>query len=75
MNAQTGLTLQMLEWINSGHHSYTEVIDVWRTSCPRMSIWEDACIEGLVDCEAGKRAFVHLTEKGRIYLENNGQSH
>ena len=35
---------------------------MWRTSCPRLSIWEDACIEGLVEFGAG--GAVMLTERG-----------
>lgn len=66
--AQTALTIQMLEWIDTGNHSYSEVIDVWKTSCPRMSIWEDACIDGLVDCESGHAGKVYLTEKGKRFL-------
>ena len=37
------LTLQMLDWIADGTYSYAEVLDVWRSSCPRLTIWEDAC--------------------------------
>jgi hypothetical protein len=66
--AQTALTIQMLEWIHTGKHSYSEVIDVWKTSCPRLSIWEDACIQGLVDCESGHARTVYLTEKGKRFL-------
>lgn len=66
--AQTALTIQLLEWIDTGNHSYGEAIDVWKTSCPRLSIWEDACIEGLVDCKAGHAGTVYLTEKGKRFL-------
>jgi hypothetical protein len=68
-SVQSALTAQMLEWIASGRHPYREVIDVWKTSCPRLSIWEDACIEGLVDCTPGHNGTVQLTEKGRRFLE------
>lgn len=68
-SAQTALTAQMLEWIASGKHPYREVIDVWKTSCPRLSIWEDACIDGLIDCTPGHNGTVHLTEKGRRFMD------
>jgi hypothetical protein len=67
-NAQTALTAQMLQWINTAAHTYKEALDVWRTSCPRLSIWEDACIEGLVDCAAGPGGVVFITEKGRRFM-------
>ena len=56
------LTRQMLEWISSTPRTREEVLQVWRTSCPRLSIWEDACIDGLVEFGAG--GAVMLTERG-----------
>lgn len=68
--AQDALTAQMLEWIAAGNHSYREVIDVWKTSCPRLSVWEDACMDGLVDCTVGQAGTVFVTEKGRQFMES-----
>ena len=51
-----------------------------RTSCPRLSIWEDAVIDGLVRIEAGDhrtqgQAQVTLTPDGQAYLKRlNGHS-
>jgi hypothetical protein len=70
-NAQAALTAQMLEWIAAGEHPYREVLEVWKTSCPRLSVWEDACIDGLVDCAVGPGAVVSLTEKGRRFLSEH----
>jgi hypothetical protein len=65
MNATTeSLTRQMLEWIAARPREHAEVMDTWRTSCPRLSIWEDACIEGLIEREPGT---------GRIILSSAGQ--
>jgi hypothetical protein len=47
------LTVQLVEWLVRQPRSYGEVIDAWKTTCPRLSIWEDACIDGLVDCDKG----------------------
>ena len=66
------LTLQMLDWIAQGTHSYAEVLDAWKSSCPRLTIWEDACANGLVDSAPGMAGLVTLTEKGRNFL---GQYH
>jgi len=62
------LTLQMLQWISQGNHSYSEVLDVWKSTCPRLTIWEDACIDGFVDSTAGMSGTVSLTEKGKQFL-------
>jgi hypothetical protein len=66
--AHDALTVQMLEWIDQGTHSYAEVLDVWKSSCPRQAIWEDACTDGLVDASSGMSGLIHLSEKGRIFL-------
>jgi hypothetical protein len=65
------LTLQMLDWIAHGTHSYAEVLDVWKSSCPRLIIWEDACADGLVDSAPGMSGMVTLTEKGKNLLSRN----
>lgn len=62
------LTLQMLEWIAQGQHSYREVLDVWRSSCPRLTIWEDACADGLIDSAPGMSGKVTLSAKGKELL-------
>lgn len=60
------LTLQLLEWIAAAPRSYRETMEAWRSNCPRLSIWEDACIDGLIDA-SGSRAMA-LTDKGRAFL-------
>jgi hypothetical protein len=72
--AQDALTAQMLQWIAAGDHAYGEVLEVWKTSCPRLSVWEDACIDGIVDCAAGQRGTVYLTEKGRQFISMHANS-
>ena len=67
------LTLQLLEWISDRPRSYAEVLDAWRTSCPRLSIWEDACIAGLIDCEPGAGRIVALSPEGRALLQTHRQ--
>jgi len=66
------LTLQLLEWIADHPRRYDEALEVWRTACPRLSIWEDACIDGLIDCEPGSR-LVSVSAKGKLLLQNRSQ--
>jgi len=66
------LTLQFLAWIGEAPRAYGEVMDAWRTSCPRLSIWEDALQGGLVEVGQGgcamRERVVSLTERGRAAL-------
>ena len=64
------LTLQFLEWVAAAPRSYPEVMEAWRTSCPRLSIWEDATADGLVEV-AGGQGPVRLTPRGRALLNGN----
>jgi hypothetical protein len=65
------LTWQMLEWIGERPRSYAETLEAWKTSCPRLTIWEDAITGGLVRVERGA---VVLTPIGRERLETLGRS-
>ena len=40
--------LDFLEWMGPGPRPYAEVIDAWRTSCPRLSVWEEANSRGFI---------------------------
>ena len=72
----TPLILDLLDWLAPGPRPYAEVMETWRTSCPRLTIWEDAVDNGLVerryDADAG-RSLVTLTISGRRMLEARGR--
>ena len=59
-------TRQLLEWIASRPRTYAETMEAWRTHCPRLAVWDDAVIDGLVRVAAGD---VHLTARGRAVLD------
>jgi DNA-binding PadR family transcriptional regulator len=64
------LILDLLEWVAGGEKTYSEVIDVWRTSCPRLPVWEDANDRGLVrEEQVGGRSIIRITPSGRAILE------
>jgi hypothetical protein len=48
-NAVEDLILDLLEWIGNGARPYAEVIDAWRTTCPRLPVWEEANERGFID--------------------------
>ncbi|CAB3665096.1 hypothetical protein LMG24238_01792 [Paraburkholderia sediminicola] len=64
------LILDLLEWIGPGARPYSEAIEVWRTSCPRLPIWEDAFARGYLTRthSPGSVAEVALSEAGAAYL-------
>jgi hypothetical protein len=69
------LTRDFLTWLAARPRTYGETMEVWRTSCPRFSIWEDALEEGLVCLEAAPgvsfdEAAVVITERGRSLLSS-----
>ncbi len=69
------LILDLLEWIAARPRPYCEVMDAWRTSCPRLTVWEDAIDRGFVIRRggAGQELLVELTPLGRSFLEGSGR--
>jgi D-3-phosphoglycerate dehydrogenase len=64
------LILDLLEWLVRRDRSYEEVMDAWRTSCPRRPVWEDANDRGLVMKEQVQgRCIVRITSSGLALLE------
>jgi hypothetical protein len=66
-DSHTALTRQLLEWIANSRRTYGEALEVWKSTCPRMSIWEDAMIDGLLDCEPTTK-LMSVSDKGRAFL-------
>lgn len=68
------LMIQFLTWISCRRRTYAEAMDAWRTSCPRLSVWEDALIGGLIQVEGGGNSQpleVTLTPRGRAIVEED----
>ena len=64
------LILDLLEWLAAGERSDQEVMDAWRTSCPKLPVWEDASDRGLVTREdRGERCIVGVSPSGRALLD------
>jgi hypothetical protein len=59
-------TLELLAWLHERERTYAETIEVWRSSCPRLTVWEDAVADGLVEVVRhpdASRATVVLTPR------------
>ena len=64
------LILDLLAWLGARERSYQETLDAWRTSCPRLPVWEDANDRGLVTLmDRGGRCIVGLSPTGQALLE------
>ena len=70
------LILDLLEWIAAREPTYAEVMDAWRTSCPRLPVWEDATDRGLVVREHVPRRglIVKVTPSGYELLRKHARS-
>ena len=64
------LVLDLVEWVARRPRPYPEVMEAWRTSCPRLSVWEDAVDRGLV--ERGET--VRVTPLGARLLAEHGRA-
>jgi hypothetical protein len=64
------LILDLLEWIAREPRSYADVIEAWRTSCPRLTVWEDSVDRGFAAREhsQGRDVVIRLTAAGRDFL-------
>ena len=73
--ANDALILDLVEWIAARPRPYDEVMEAWRTSCPRLTIWEDAVERKLLRCENrdGKGAMVRITPSGLALLSASGR--
>ena len=67
------LVLDLLEWIGPRPRSYTEVIDAWRTSCPRLPVWEEANARGYIVHEhvEGIGTLISVSETGLSTLDQH----
>jgi hypothetical protein len=73
-NAVDALILDLLEWVAGRERTYRDVLEAWRTSCPRLPVWEDAIDRGLVRRERVEgRSIVTVTAKGFALLEEFGR--
>ena len=69
------LVLDFVEWVAREPRAYSEVIGAWKTSCPRLTVWEDAADPGLVARESvkGMGLVVKVTGDGEKLLRAHGR--
>jgi hypothetical protein len=64
------LILDLLAWIGDEPRPYAEVMEAWRTACPRLPVWEEATGRGLVSRRRmpGAGSLVAVSAAGAEYL-------
>jgi hemoglobin len=71
-DAVEALILDLLEWIGPEPRPYAEVLDAWRTSCPRLPVWEEATDRGFIARRRGQgAALVAVTAAGAEHLRRH----
>jgi hypothetical protein len=71
----SALVTDLVEWVAKAPRTYAEVMDAWRTSCPRLPIWEEAVDRRLVAREYSpeRGATVAVTLGGWELLRSCGR--
>jgi hypothetical protein len=69
------LILDLLEWIGPDPRPYAQVLEAWRTSCPRLPVWEDANDRGFIARQRapGGGALVSVSAAGADHLRKHRQ--
>jgi hypothetical protein len=75
VEAADSLVLDLVEWVAREPRPYQEVIAAWRTSCPRLTVWEDAVDSGYVARAraTSSQVMVVVTDDGRKWLRAHGR--
>jgi trans-aconitate 2-methyltransferase len=71
VDTDDALIVDLLEWIGPEPRPYSAVQEVWRTTCPKLPVWEDAMGAGYIERRSGlgQDMFVVVTAKGAALLE------
>jgi hypothetical protein len=62
------IMIQFLTWVADRPRNYAQTMEAWRSSCPRLSVWEDAIIDGLIRIENNANRSIRLTSRGAAML-------
>jgi len=74
VDAVEALIVDLLEWVAIRERTYDEVMAAWRTSCPKLPVWEDANDRGLIRTEhIDGRMIVRITDSGLAILGERGR--
>jgi len=68
------LIADFVAWLAAEPRPYADALEAWRTSCPRLTVWEDAHERGLVATRrtAARELLLEPTDAGRALLAQRG---
>jgi hypothetical protein len=69
------LVLDLVAWVAAAPRPYDEVMEAWRTSCPRLTVWEEVVDRGLVTETRGadRTTMVRATDQGLHLLRERAR--
>ena len=69
------LILDLVEWVATQPRPYAEALEIWRTSCPRLPVWEEAMERGFVTRNLLQHgvAVIAATPAGEALLRASGR--
>jgi hypothetical protein len=73
LTAPEPLVIDLVRWVAARTRTYRETMDAWRTSCPRLPVWEDALESGFLEvarADGGDELTVAVTSLGLSFLES-----
>lgn len=74
LDAPAALVADLLAFVGREGRELAVVLEVWRTSCPRLPVWETALDGGLVVLRSGATGpWVDLSAAGREFLARERQ--
>ena len=70
------LILDLLDWMGPAQRPYAEVLEAWRTSCPRLPVWEDANDRGFIARQRapGRGVLLSVSAAGADHLRKHRES-
>lgn len=74
-DVKDALVLDLVEWVAREPRTYSELMEAWRTSCPRLTVWEDSVDRGYLvrRPQNGREAMIETTPAGLRLLEDAGR--
>ncbi len=70
------LVLDLVEWVAARPRRYAEAMEAWRTSCPRLTVWEEAFDRGYVERRPSGDGLTEVatTAAGWAFLHAHGRA-
>jgi hypothetical protein len=67
------LVLDLLQWMGPAPRPYAEVLEAWRTSCPRLPVWEEATDRGFISRQRvkGRGTLVSVSAAGAAHVQEH----